>query len=75
MANAFSATFMAATGAIAVVTNRRKASDISGDAKEGEGGVELETESEAQPDALVDAEQEMGAGEITQAGQTSGPST
>ena len=75
MANAFSATFMAATGAIAMVSNRKRVSDVSGDAKEGDGTVEAETESEAQPDALVDAEQEMGAGEITQAGQTSGPST
>ena len=75
VANAFSPAFMAATGAVAVVSNRRKASEVSGDAKEGEGSVELETEAEAQPDALQESDQEQGAGEITEAGSTSGPST
>ena len=75
MANAFNANFMAATGAVAVVANRKKASDVSGDSKEGEGLVELETEAEAQPDALQETNQEQGAGEITEAGSTSGPST
>lgn len=75
LANAFSPAFMAATGAIAVVANKRKASDVSGDAKEGDGLVELETEAEAQPDALQETNQEQGAGEITEAGSTSGPST
>ena len=75
MANAFSPAFMAATGAVAVVANRKKASDVSGDSKEGDGLVELETEAEAQPDALQETNQEQGAGEITEAGSTSGPST
>lgn len=76
MANAFSATFMAATGAIVMGANKKKASDISGDSKEGEGNVELETESEGQLDALAgDSNQEDGAGEVTQAGKSNGPST
>ena len=75
IANAFNPAFMIATGAIAAVTNRKKASDVSGDAKEGEGQVGLETEAEAQPDALQESDQEQGAGEITEAGTMSGPAT
>ena len=65
---------LAAMGMIAaVVTKTRKAG--MGDAQEDSGDVDLETESEIQPDALQEADQEQGAGEITEAGSMSGPAT
>ncbi|OGI20164.1 MAG: hypothetical protein A3B68_01060 [Candidatus Melainabacteria bacterium RIFCSPHIGHO2_02_FULL_34_12] len=66
---------LAAMFGAAVNTTRTRAVKSSGDVKEDSGDVELETESEMQPDALQDSDQEQGAGEITQAGSTSGPST
>lgn len=81
----FAATLAAATMAnpavltalagIAITTNRSRVSSISGDAKEDMGDVGLTTEAEDQPDALQEAGQEQGAGEITEAGSASGPAT
>ena len=60
---------------IAVVATRTKAKS-TGDAKEEAGDVEVETESEIQPDALQDSNQgEQGAGEINASGGATGPST
>ena len=51
---AFNPAFMAATGAIAAMANKKKASDVFGDKNEGEGQVGLGEESELQVDALVE---------------------
>ena len=75
MAMATSPALLAAMGAIAITTSSTRIKKTSGDAKEDSGDVELETESEVQPDALQEADQEQGAGEITEAGSTSGPAT
>ena len=72
VANAFSATFMAATGAIATIALGKKASDVTGDKSEGQGEVGLETEAEVQPDALQESGTEQAA-DIGAATQTGGP--
>ena len=69
------APFLALAGAAALGATKTKISRVSGDEKEDTGDVELETEAELQPDALQESDQEQGAGEITEAGSTSGPST
>ncbi len=69
------APFLALAGAAALGTNKSKVSKMSGDDKENTGDVEVATETEMQPDALQESDQEQGAGEITEAGSTSGPST
>ena len=66
---------LAALFGASVATTKTKATRGIGDAKEDSGNVEVETQSEAQPDALVDSNQEMGAGEITEASSMSGPAT
>ncbi|MBI3590346.1 MAG: hypothetical protein HY094_03075 [Candidatus Melainabacteria bacterium] len=74
VANAFSANFMAATGAVAAMSGGKKASDVTGDKSEGQGDVGLETESELQPDALQESGTEQAA-DIGAATQTGGPAT
>ena len=75
MAMASAPALLAAMGAQAITANRGRVKSVSGDAKEDSGDVALETQSEGQVDALQDSNQEQGAGEINEAGTTSGPAT
>ena len=64
---------LALLGAAALGTTKGRIFSTSGGLKDL--GIELETESERQPDALLETNQEEGAGEINEATSISGPST